>query len=235
LPRTEEAGVNWEKITRLVEFDTPTVANGLELLGAHDPTVGYAGPDVRALTPELGARVGVAVTARMDTTTAGTDDPTSLFNDWLRLMQAASRSAPGLTLPVFAVIESVGPRPRHTVTIGDGMATMMAMAGAVGYVTNGSIRDIEGVRGVPLACWGAGLSPMHGRIRWLDVGSPVVVDGMTVRGGDIIHADVNGAIAIPAAVADQVYARAVEVREKEAALFARLRDPAMTLEKYLAT
>ena len=98
----------------------------------------------------------------------------------------------------------------------------------------GAIRDLEGVREVPLARWATGLSPMHGKLRWLDVGSPVVVDGMTVRSGDIIHADVNGAIAIPPSVADQVYARALEVRQKESALFARLRDPAMTLEKYLA-
>ncbi|MCC6626822.1 MAG: RraA family protein [Chloroflexi bacterium] len=221
--------MNWSNVTRLVEFDSPTVANGLELLGLQDPTVGYAGPDVRALMPEMGVRVGIAVTARMDTTTAGTDRPPSLFTDWLRQMQAVSQNA-----PAFAVLESVGPRPRHTVTIGDGMGTTMVMAGAAGFVTNGSIRDIEGVRAVPLACWAAGLSPMHGRIRWLDIGSPVVIDGMTVRPGDIIHADVNGVIVIPAEVADQVYDKAAEVRRTEGAFFTRLRQPGMTLDRYLS-
>ena len=48
--------MNFEKIKRLVEFDSPTVANGLELLEVQDPTVGYTGPDVRALMPELGPR-----------------------------------------------------------------------------------------------------------------------------------------------------------------------------------
>ena len=47
---------------KLIEFDTPTVANGLEMLGVCDPTVGYTGPDVRALMPEMGVRVGIAVT-----------------------------------------------------------------------------------------------------------------------------------------------------------------------------
>lgn len=225
--------MNWDLVRRLVEFDTPTVANGLELLGVQDPTVGYTGPDVRALMPDFGVRVGIAITSRMDTTTAGTDSPTSLFADWVRAMDAAARQAGGDPLPVFAVMESVGPRPRHTVTIGDGMGTVMAMAGAVGFITNGSIRDIEGVRQVPLACWGAGVSPMHGRMRWLDVGSPVVIDGMLVRQGDIIHADINGAIVIPADVADQVYAQAATVRERERAFFARLRAPGMTLERHL--
>ena len=136
--------------------------------------------------------------------------------------------------PVFAVMESVGPRVRHTVTIGDGMGTMMKLAGAVAFLTNGCIRDLEGVRAVPLPCWAAGLTPMHGRLRWLDIGSPVVIDGMTVRPGDIIHADVNGAIVIPPRVADQVYEKAVAVREFEQKLFARLRAPGMTIEKYLA-
>lgn len=223
-----------EKIKKLVEFDTPTVCNGLEMLKAQDPTVGYTGPDVRALMPELGPRVGVAVTARMDTTTAGTDNPQSLWVEWLRLMQKAASGDGGQTIPVFAVIESVGPKPRSTVTIGDGMGTMMRMAGAVAYLTNGSIRDIEGVRNVPLPCWATGISPMHGRLRWLDVNSTVIIDGMTVKPGDFIHADVNGVMVIPAAVADQVYDKAKAVRESEAAFFAKLRSPGMTLDAYLA-
>ena len=226
--------MNYEKIRRLAEFDSPTVANGLELLEVQDPTVGYTGPDVRALMPELGPRVGIAVTARMDSTTAGTEKVGSLFNDWLRAIQQAARSAGAEGLPVFAVMESVGPRPRYTVTIGDGMGTRMMLAGAVGFLTNGSIRDLAGVRDVPLPCWGAGVSPMHGRLRWLDINSPVVIDGMTVRSGDFIHADENGALVIPPTVADQVYDQALAVQEQEAAMFAELRHPDYSLDDYLA-
>ena len=78
---------------------------------------------------------------------------------------------------------------------------------------------------MPLPCWAAGLSPMHGRLRWLDVNSPVVIDGMTVRPGDFIHADINGAIVIPPSVADRVYDQAVAVRDKEQALFEQWRQP----------
>ena len=212
-----------EKITKLVEFDTPTVANGLEKLEPQDPTVGYTGPDIRALMPEMGVRVGRAVTARLDTTTAGFDRPQSLFDEWTERIREAAQGDGEESVPVFAVIESVGPRPRHTVTIGDGMGTRMKLAGAVAYLTNGSIRDLEGVREVPLPCWAAGLSPMHGRLRWLDVNSPVVIDGMTVRPGDFVHADVNGAIVIPPHLADQVYEQALAVQQSEQALFATLR------------
>lgn len=216
--------MNLARVKALIEFDTPTVANAVELLGIRDPSGGYAGPDVRALTPDFGRRVGVAVTARMDTTSPGTDNPPSLFKDMLRLIQEAARGDGKETMPVFAVIEAVGPRPRYTVVIGDVMATMLTMAGAVGYISNGAMRDIEGVRNVGLACWGSGLSPMHGRIRWLDVNSPVVIDGMTVRPGDVVHADVNGALVIPPEIADQVYDKAPVVQENERKYLARLRD-----------
>jgi regulator of RNase E activity RraA len=222
--------MNIANIKNLLEFDTPTVANGLERLGMRDPSAGYTGPDVRALTPALGRRVGIAVTARLDTTSPGTDDPPSLWLDWVRAMIEANKTG----LPVFAVMESVGLRPRYTVTIGDGMGTMMRMAGCTAFVSNGCVRDIEGVEALNLACWGAGLSPMHGRMRWLGVQEQVVIDGMTVRPGDILHADINGVLCIPPAVADQVYAQAAAVRADEAAYFAKLRAPGMTIERALA-
>jgi len=224
--------VNIANIKKLVEFDTPTVSNGLERLGMRDPSAGYTGPDVHALTPALGRRVGIAVTVRLDTTSPGTDDPPSQWNEWVHAMVEAGRSAGAEGLPVFAVVESVGLRPRYVVTIGDGMATVMKLAGAVACITNGCVRDIEGVEQVGIACWGAGLSPMHGKMRWLGVQVPVVIDGMTVNPGDILHADVNGALCIPAAVADKVYEQAAAVRDFEQEYFRKLRAPGMTIDRY---
>jgi regulator of RNase E activity RraA len=230
--RQEALCMDMDRVRRLVEFDTPTVANGLERLGVRDPSFGYTGPDVRCLMPESGPRVGIAVTARMDTTSPGFENPPSKFDSWVRLMvDVAERQGPAT--PIFAVIESVGLRPRYTVTIGDGMGTVMRLAGAVGFLTNGSIRDIEGVRAVPLPCWAAGVSPMHGVMSWLDVGSPVVIDGATIRTGDVVHADENGALVIPPDVADSVFDEAAAVRADEAKFFARLRTPGITIQEYL--
>ena len=72
---------------------------------------------------------------------------------------------------------------------------------------------------------------MHGKIRWLDVNSPVVIDGMTVNPGDFIHADVNGTLVIPPDAADQVYDKAKEVREAEQSIFAKYRT--ITIDEYL--
>jgi 4-hydroxy-4-methyl-2-oxoglutarate aldolase len=222
--------MNITRVRKLVEFDTPTVANAVELLGVRDPSGGYAGPDLRALTPEFERRVGLAVTARMDTTSPGTDRPSmEPWKEMLRHIQALAHVDGSEPVPVIAVIEAVGPRPRATVVIGDIMAFMMKQAGAVGFLTNGSVRDIEGVRAVPLACWGYGFSPMHGRIRWLEVNGPVVIDGMTVRPGDVIHADVNGALVIAPEMAHQVYEQGLIVQENERKRLARLHEVGLEL------
>jgi regulator of RNase E activity RraA len=196
------------EVCRLAEMDTPTIANGIELLGVRDPSTGFMGPDIRALTPELGVRVGYAVTARMDTTSPGTDQPENRLLEWLRMMEASPQ-------PVMAVIECVGPRPLHTVTIGDCMALLMKRVGCGGLVTNGCVRDIRGIRTLALACWGAGLTPMHGRIRWVALDTPVCVGGILIQPGDLLHADENGVITIPLDAADRVYDAGVAVAQKE--------------------
>jgi 4-hydroxy-4-methyl-2-oxoglutarate aldolase len=217
--------VNIADLKKLLEFDAPTIANGMGLSGLRDPAAGYTGPDVRCLMPDFGPRIGIAVTSRLDTTTGGTETVTSMLPDWLALMKEAACCYGPEPMPVFAVMESVGPRPRHTVTIGDMMATRMVLAGSVAFISNGSIRDIEGVRGAGLPCWAAGLTPMHGRLRWLDVGSPVIIDGMTVRTGDFIFADINGAVVIPPEGIDKAYELAMEVKKREGAQFDAMKQP----------
>ncbi|HHW09775.1 MAG TPA: RraA family protein [Firmicutes bacterium] len=217
-------------LEELSRYDTPTVANAAALLQRRDPSLGFAGPDVRALTPEFGIRVGVAVTARLDTTSAGMDEPPDLFPEWLRLIAKAGAQG---TIPVIGVIEAVGPRPRHTVTIGDCMGTLMRLAGAVGMVTNGCIRDIAGVRKVPMACWGCGFTPMHAALRWSGLNETVYIDGMPVKPGDIIHADENGVIVLPPEDLADICAKVPEVVNKERQLFEAVKKGGMTIEDYL--
>ena len=213
--------MNADKVKKLFELDTATVCNGIGLLGIRDDAYGYTGPDIKALMPEMGTRVGLAVTARLDTTSPGRESTAqnNLYIEWLQMMIESTKLDGEGTMPVFAVIEGVGLRPKQSVVIGAGMSTAMLRAGAVAFITNASIRDIQGIREVPMPCWAAGISPMHGQMRWLDVGSTVIIDGMTIRNGDVIHADENGAVVIPGAVADQVYDKAIEVRESETRIF----------------
>jgi regulator of RNase E activity RraA len=62
-------------------------------------------------------------------------------------------------------------------------------------------------------------------MRWLDFDLPVIVDGVTVRPGDVVHADVNGATVMPASAVDKVFEQSVAVRERDQKFYARMAEP----------
>jgi len=216
--------MNIDQLRKLKEFSTTTVATAIDMLKLRDPAAGFTGPDTRALMPDFGPQVGVAVTARLDTTTGGSKMPESRFLEWLVHMREVSGSFGDEPAPMFVVVEAAGQRPRNTV-LGHMMTALMKLAGATALLTNGSVRDIAGLRDVPMACWAAGLAPMHGTMRWLDFDLPVVVDGMTVHPGDIVHADINGATVMPASAVEEVCEQAVAVTERDREFYARLAEP----------
>ena len=58
--------------------------------------------------------------------------------------------------------------------------------------------------------WAGGIGPLDtkGRARMMEMDTPVVCGGVTVRRGDIVFGDVDGVVVIPAELADEAIARA---------------------------
>jgi regulator of RNase E activity RraA len=94
---------------------------------------------------------------------------------------------------------------------GDLLATAMMHRGIAGAVVDGGVRDLSFLRDLDLPMMVAYRTPVQGLGRWKVVGcqEPVSVRGaiaesITINPGDIIVADADGVIAVPAAKADQV-------------------------------
>lgn len=108
---------------------------------------------------------------------------------------------------------------------GDRVSGMMKNCGAAGFVTDGPMRDLAGLRAVGLPSWCTGLNPGSpfgtgpGRIR-----TPIRIGGQQVETGDMIVADADGVVVVPFAALDQVIARLSTVRELEHALDAEVAD-----------
>ncbi|HKQ40043.1 MAG TPA: RraA family protein, partial [Verrucomicrobiae bacterium] len=66
---------------------------------------------------------------------------------------------------------------------------------------NGTVRDVDDVQPLGFHFFASGVAVSHVWAYPEDFNNRVTVDGMTVRPGDLIHADKHGAITIPA---DQV-------------------------------
>lgn len=108
---------------------------------------------------------------------------------------------------------------RNCSASGDQFCGMLRNKGAGGFVTDGEMRDYEGIVATGLPVWCTGLSPnspyAHGPAR---VGFGAVVGGRQVNSGDIVVADRNGVVVVPHAEIDAVIAQIARVRELEDAL-----------------
>ena len=212
-----------EQLEELRSVDSPTVANAIEAFKVRDDTQGFLGMDIRCLTPEFGVMVGYAVTATADSMTPGRARDRK---GHMRLFDAIA-AAPK---PAILVVQDVGPKRTHACFLGDVIASISHRLGAIGIVTDGGVRDLDGVRPLGFHIFAAGLVVAHGTFNIIDVGIPVEVSGTRVQPGDMIHGDSSGVTTVPLEIADKVYEQCQKVREREIGLRDYAHNRKFTLE-----
>jgi 4-hydroxy-4-methyl-2-oxoglutarate aldolase len=112
----------------------------------------------------------------------------------------------------------------ETAITGDLLLGMARNKGTAAFVTDGAVRDLEGILGVGMPVFCAGITPNSpARNGPGSVGLPVVIGGVAVNSGDIIVADMNGVVVVPLEKAPAVVASLADVKAAEAALEARVK------------
>ena len=202
-----------------VNFDTALIAN---TIGYIDPTPShetYLGGSIQSVTPSLGPTVGIAVTCELDSSTPHNQ---AAPEPYLRQLDQICQIAE----PVVWVVKTVGSRPDHECVLGDGMAKTLAAAGCIGAVTDGGVRDVAGLLSIPFAAYCRGKTIHHCALNFGPINQPVEVGGITIRTGDILHANAEGVIRIPPACLERLPAMAVKMRsfEQDAHRFLRQTD-----------
>jgi len=189
-----------EMLEKLKGFNTPSITNivatypGNPLcLGLYEPWKQnwYTNQSVRCIYPELGARVGYAVTV-----VYSLPDPNFKRLTMLDLVDALGKSRQ----PIVIVIKQDFPPeilPKVGLCGGQMTSTFKA-CGAVGVVTNGPSRDVDEIRELDFQYIMSGVTPGHGDMAIHAVNVPVSVAAMDVAPGEIIHMDENGACKFPA-------------------------------------
>ena len=108
---------------------------------------------------------------------------------------------------------------------GDLVLGMARNCGAVGFVTDGCVRDLPGIRMVGLPCYCIGVTPNSpARSGPGTVGFPVTIAGHPVASGDVIVADQDGVVVIPQARLGEVIARLPAIRQAEAEMDQAVRE-----------
>jgi regulator of RNase E activity RraA len=110
----------------------------------------------------------------------------------------------------IAVVDSMGVQDAGI--FGDILCARMAKRGITALVTDGVVRDVQGVLGtnLPVWCSGAAAPPSVAGLTFVDWQRPIGCGGVAVFPGDVVVADDDGCVLIPAAFLDHVLAEAPE-------------------------
>jgi 4-hydroxy-4-methyl-2-oxoglutarate aldolase len=139
-------------------------------------------------------------------------------DDNLMVHAAVAEAEPGEVLVLTM------PEPRPVALVGDLLATQMKARGVAAVLVDAAVRDVEELRELGLPIWSR-----HVRVSGADkavagaIGEPVQVGGATIRQGDVVVLDADGAVVVAQEGVADVLAAARERAAREADKRAKLR------------
>jgi regulator of RNase E activity RraA len=189
---------------KLIDYEQTSVhregSRGLEGLGYADdpPIVGLARTGlIRAKEPPRG--------------------PIPPREDWYEYVAADD-------LLTIAVIQDIDDRPGFGAFWGEVQTTVHAGLGVAGCVTNGSFRDVD-MLAPGFQIVGGRIGPSHAHVHIVQMNCDVNIFGMLVRSDDVVHADLHGAVVIPAE-AVRALPKAIDLMaRREKVILDRARSP----------
>lgn len=205
-------------LEELKNFDTPSITNVVATypssplcLGLYNPWSEnwYTDTSIRCMYPNLGRRVGYAVTC-----VYGLPDPNFSRLSFIDVLEALDAS-PQPTILVLQ--QKFPPEIANKVGLAGGnMVSAMKSLNCVGLLSNGPSRDIDEVREMDFQYMLSGVTAGHGAQAVHAVNVPVSVGGMDVAPGELIHMDENGACKFPADKLEDVLINVRALQKEEA-------------------
>lgn len=115
----------------------------------------------------------------------------------------------------IAVVDAMG--VTDAAIFGDILCARMAKRGVTALVSDGVLRDVAGVLATQLPVWcsGAAAPPSVAGLTFVAWQQPIACGGVAVFPGDVVVADDDGAVLIPAALLDDILVLAPEQERLE--------------------
>lgn len=197
----------------LSRLATTNLADALDSLGIRGAVIG-----IRPMfdCPKI---IGPAVTVKL--TAAGAVPSTAHLG-----VDAIEAAQPGDVV----VIDNRG--DLHNNCWGEILSLGAKMKGIAGVIADGAVRDIEACREFEFPVYARGAVPItaRGRLMQESFNQLVRIGDVQVSPGDMVVADANGVVAIPAAHLETVLEAAEALYEREAAMLEDLRQGLSMLE-----
>jgi len=165
----------------------------------------------RPLEPGQERRVGRAFTLRFVPAREDLATPESWSSP--RSTRAAIESMPE---GCIAVVDAMGVTDAGI--FGDILCARMQKRGVAGLVTDGVLRDVAGVRSTSLPVWCSGVAapPSVAGLTFVGWQEPIGCGGVAVFPDDLVVADDDGAVVVPAKLVEEVLSAAPEQERMEA-------------------
>jgi regulator of RNase E activity RraA len=203
----------------LRRWDTPTICNGLELVAPERRAIGFTVAPMVAADRKLPPIVGLARTGMI----RSKERPLGAIpsrEEWYDYVAADG-------LPSIAVIQDIDDRPGFGAFWGEVQSTVHLALGVQGCVTNGSFRDLD-MLAPGFQIIGGSVVPSHAHVHLVEMRCEVNVFGMLAAADDIIHADLHGAVVIPAGAVRKLPEAIDLIARREKAILDMARAPGFT-------
>ncbi|MGO4890002.1 RraA family protein [Anaerobacillus sp. MEB173] len=148
--------------------------------------------------------------------------------DNLLVLKAMKEAKPGDVL----VIDIHGDTTRAIA--GDFVLGMAQTLGITGVVTNGVIRDIQGIKALnfPVFCQGTTLAA-GGKAGFGDMNIPISLGGTTVNPGDIIVGDADGVVVVQQHIEEEILTKSLEKLQRDETREKNISENIEAIHKYI--
>ena len=221
-----ETALNADELAALRALDTPTVCNALEICLPERRSFGFTTRHLHCVRPELPPMVGYAKTVTIRALRPSADDPDIQRKKRVAYYNYVATS-PGPTISVVQDLDDG--QAGFGCFWGEVNSNVHKTLGCLGTITNGGVRDLSEFADGFQALAGS-VTPSHANVHVVDVGGEVNVVGMIVKSGDLVHADMHGAVVIPHEVANDVPDAAALMMRREAVVLAAAKATGATVE-----
>ncbi len=207
---TQDGVVSTGAFRAIAHLDTCLASNAIERLRVRLRNEGFIrGTALHCMFPDQPPMLGYAVIGRVRSSVAPTHGRCYHENmNWWRYLTTVPE-------PRIMVLQDVDEYVGAGALVGELHAAIGLALNCIGYVTNGSVRDLPAVEALGFHLFAGSVSVTHQYAHVCDYGTPVELGGLTIRPGDLIHGDRHGVHSIPFPVAEDLPRMAHRIRKEE--------------------
>jgi regulator of RNase E activity RraA len=213
----------------LRSVDTPTVCNAIEVAQGKRGFSGFTRGTMLCSDPTGRPVVGFAVTARIRALAPPTEAPDVIRARRMAYYQAMAEAPK----PSVAVVEDEDYPDCIGAYWGEVNTTVHKGFGMSGALTNGVMRDL-GDLAPEFPVVAGSIGPSHGFVHVTALDVPVMIFGLTIRPGDLVHADRHGAVVVPPEIIAQLPSAIAKMQATEQLVLGPAREPGFDFARFKA-